>query len=137
MGVGTLAWEQLQELVKTEAGKLGSSQKQPARRWIGNGRLALLSTWQVEATFMNRDRDFEIRFDRFGWQAGSANFEAVPGGAVPRGEGWKIQLIEGKTQNLWRLNGQDLEPERLAREVIEYLYRHYEKFKMASVAGAS
>jgi hypothetical protein len=129
-----LAWQQLLDTVKSEAERATTSPPQPSVRWIEGGRLALLGTWQVEASFMNREGSYQIHFDRFNWQAGSTNFVLPPGAKAVRGETWQVQFVEGRTQAFWRLNAQDLSPERLARKAIEYLYQHYEKTKLASVA---
>jgi hypothetical protein len=123
------AWQQLQDLVRAEAESSTVPSQQPHLLWIQSGRLALIGTWQVEASFAERAGAYQIHFDRFGAQLGVANFEPSPSSTAVSSETWEVQFVEGITQAFWRLNGQDLPSERLARKVMEHLNRYYEKLK--------
>lgn len=48
------AWQQLQDLVRAEAESATVPSQQPHLLWIQSGRLALIGTWQVEASFAER-----------------------------------------------------------------------------------
>lgn len=129
------AWQKLRDLVKAEAEAHPSQVGQTQLKWVASGRLVLMGPWQVEARMVEQSGRFQICFDRFGAQMGSVNFELPHGHAVIGAEVWDLKFVQGEREVFWRLNGQHLSPDRLARKVVDNLIRYYEAYRLSAVAG--
>jgi hypothetical protein len=129
------AWQKLKDLVKAEAEGHPFQAGQTQLRWVASGRLVLVGPWQVEAWMVEQSGRFQIRFDRFGAQLGSVNFELPPGRAIIGAEVWDLKFVEGEREVFWRLNGQHLSPDRLARKVVDNLNRYYDAYRLSAVVG--
>ena len=54
-------------------------------------------------------------------------------------EAWQqlkdLALVQGEREIFWRVNGQDLSPERMAGKILDNLTRYHEAYELSAVAG--
>jgi hypothetical protein len=125
------AWNQLQDAVRSQVPK--ESQTTPLLRWLKSGHLLLIGPVQVQARFVAKEHQYEIRFERFGAEQGHANFEATPGLVTKGPEVWKLKPTAGKLEVFWTIdNGPEVKlPNGMARRIVDHLGDYYRAYQLA------
>jgi hypothetical protein len=130
---GQLAWIQLKQIMRA---LVSGSESQARLRWLSAGKLVLIGSLQVQARFVEARSEYEICFERFGAEMGSVNFERIPHGPPLKDPVvWKVEPFRSGADIFWRLNFQEITPDRLAARTIERLKDFYEEYRLSAIGA--